>query len=107
MRGLTKIPTALGAAALALVPAAAASAAGPTTTTYHGVFGGAVTYEKCVLTDSSTKHTPPLAEASGVWSVALHGADTATLTVNITVNGVHHVSFGATADQTRVRGAES
>lgn len=70
--------------------AGAASAA--TTTTYHGLFTGPVVYQGCAT-------TPPTAIAHGTWNVALHGASDATVTVNIFVNGKHHVSFGGTVPQ--------
>ena len=75
--------------ALAVAVATTASAA---TTTYHGVFAGPVVYKGCTT-------TPPTALASGTWSVALHGRTDATVTVNIFVNGEHHVSFGGTFPQ--------
>ena len=77
-------------AAAAVVLAATASAA--TTTTYHGIFSGPVVYKSCTT-------TPPTAIASGTWSVALHGTADATISVNIFVNGAHHVSFGGTFPQ--------
>jgi hypothetical protein len=64
------------------------------TTTYHGTFSGNVLYEGCSPSPSSS----PV--ANGVWNVALHGDDSATVTVNISVDGRHHVSYGAGATQT-------
>jgi hypothetical protein len=70
----------------------AATASAAPTTTYHGIFSGPVVYTGCTS-------TPPTAIASGTWSVALHGTTDATVTVNIFVNGEHHVSFGGTVPQ--------
>ena len=72
--------------------AVAATASAGTTTTYHGVFSGPVVYKGCTT-------TPPTAIASGTWSVALHGTTDATVTIDIFVNGEHHVSFGGTFPQ--------
>jgi len=38
---------------------------------------------------------PQTADASGTWSFAEHGS-TGTLSVNITLDGRHHVAFGGT-----------
>ena len=78
----------LGLVAVPLVAAVllAATASAATTTTYHGIFSGSVVY------DCTT--TPPPAVASGTWNVALHGTAVASVTVNIKVDGKHHVSFG-------------
>lgn len=79
---------ALLASLCALVTTASASR----TTTYHGVFSGPVVYTGCTT-------TPPQAIASGTWNVALHGSTDATVTVNIFVDGKHHVAYGGTFPQ--------
>jgi hypothetical protein len=79
-------------ALLASTAAVAATASAATSTTYHGNFSGPVVYKGCTT-------TPQTAIASGTWSVALHGTTDATVTVNIFVNGAHHVSFGGTVPQ--------
>ena len=68
--------------ALAIATPATATAAAAT---YHGVFVGPVEYG-CVA---------PAATASGTWNVTTRG-DTATMTVNIQLDGKHHVAFGGT-----------
>lgn len=77
----------LVAALLAAAAVLAATASAATTTTYHGIFSGTVDYEGCTT-------APPSATASGTWNVALHGTAVASVTVNIKVDGKHHVSFG-------------
>jgi hypothetical protein len=75
------------AALIASAVAVGSTASAATTTTYHGIFSGAVVYEGCTT-------APPTAMASGTWNVALHGTAVASVTVNILVDGKHHVSFG-------------
>ncbi|HEX9042210.1 MAG TPA: hypothetical protein VF838_14485 [Trebonia sp.] len=84
-------------AALPLL-AFAAPVGAATTTTYHGTFTS-VTYTNCA------GGTPPVAAASGVWSISAHGTSDATLAVNIFVAGSHHVSFGGPVAQTTIPGA--
>lgn len=69
---------------LAVTPVAASAGR---TTTYHGTFGGSITYDNCV----GETFVPGV--AGGVWNVAVHG-DSATVSVDIFVDGAHHVSFG-------------
>ncbi len=76
----------LVAALLAAAAVLAATASAATTTTYHGIFSGPVVY--------NCETAPPPAIASGTWNVALHGTAVASVTVNILVDGKHHVSFG-------------
>lgn len=82
MKRLGLVAVLLAAAVVAL----AATASAATTTTYHGIFSGPVVY------DCTT--TPEPAIASGTWNVALHGTTVASVTVNILVDGKHHVAFG-------------
>jgi urease alpha subunit len=77
-------------AAIALVTAAMAPAGAqvPSATTYHGVFTG-VSYDSCAGGD------PAVPVVTGNWNISRLGSSAATVTVNIVINGKHHVSFGA------------
>lgn len=77
----------LFAALLASAVVVGSTASAATTTTYHGIFSGPVVYEGCTT-------SPPSATAGGTWNVAVHGTAVASVTVNILVDGKHHVSFG-------------
>ena len=95
---MTNIRRLLAAAAALPLLAFAAPADAATAVTYHGTFTG-VSYTNCL------GGTPAPAAASGVWTISARGTSQATLTVNIFVNGSHHVSFGAPVAQTTVPGA--
>lgn len=85
MRSLTKVLGMVGVAAFAVgmvVPAQAATAA----STYHGTFNQ-VQYVSCVTEPSTPSVT-------GVWNVTILKGETATFTVNLLLDGKHHVSYG-------------
>ena len=71
---------------LALLAAAPAGAETPASTTYHGVFT-AVVYSGC-------NQVTPTGPVSGPWNIIQRGATDATVSINIFLNGKHHVSFG-------------
>lgn len=86
MRTIRMLSSAVLVGAMAVVtPGGAASAAPPTT--YTGVFGGVIDYTGC------TTGTPLVgAEASGPWSMTLHGTS-AKGSFEILVNGEPHVAY--------------
>ena len=79
-----------------------ASATGNPTAGYHGTFTGPVVF----LEDGATcPGAPAGAVATGRWSLKDRDGRTAILTVNIFVDGAHHVSFGTSLPVTSVDGA--
>ncbi len=89
----------VAATAAGLPPAAAWSA---TTTTYHGTFNGPVAF----LTDGAPCADAPTGQlASGQWRPKDRDGRTAMLSVDIFVDGAHHMSFGAHLPATSVPGA--
>lgn len=86
----TTLVTMLGVTAFAVAMAVPAQAATPATTTYHGTFTSVAYDGPC--TPAAPDPTPAV---TGVWNVSLHNADgTATFTVDILLDGKHHVSYG-------------
>lgn len=66
---------------------AAPTAAAPSATAYHGIFTPVVEF-RC----PEVAPAPDAFVASGTWNVIVRD-DQATVTINILVNGRHHVSF--------------
>ena len=79
-----------------------ASATGHPTATYHGSFTGPVVFLKG---GAPCPGAPVGAVATGGWSLKDRDGKTAILSVNIFVNGAHHVAFGAALPVTVVDGA--
>ena len=82
---------------LALLAPTSAGADTPSATTYHGVFTSRVG-------DTCTPQLPESA-VSGTWNIIKRGDTNATVSINIFVDGKHHVSFGGPVQQTPVEGA--
>jgi hypothetical protein len=99
-RMATRIASGMAAAAalpLALLAPTSAAADTPSTTTYHGVFTSRVG-------DTCTP-TLPDGDVSGTWNIIKRGDSDATVSINISVDGKHHVSFGGPIPQTTVDGS--
>jgi hypothetical protein len=82
---------------LALLAPTAAGAATPSATTYHGVFTSRVG-DTCIP-------QLPVGDVSGTWNIIKRGETNATVSINIFVDGKHHVSFGGPIKQTLVEGS--
>jgi len=82
---------------LALLAPTSASADTPSATTFHGVF----TSREFVGCNQSTS----VGDVSGTWNIIKRGDTDATVSINIFVNGKHHVSFGGPIQQTYVPGS--
>ena len=82
---------------LAFLAPTAAGAATPSATTYHGVFSG-VEFVHC-------NQLTPVGDVSGTWNIIKRGDTDATVSINIFVDGKHHVSFGGPIQQTPVKGS--
>jgi hypothetical protein len=99
-RMATRIASGMAAAAalpLALLAPTSAAADTPSTTTYHGVFTSRE-FTNC-------NDAPSVGVVSGTWNIIKRGDTDATVSINIFVNGKHHVSFGEPAQQTPVAGS--
>ena len=82
---------------LALLAPTSAVADTPAVTTFHGVFTSRAG-------DTCTP-TLPTGDVSGTWNIIKRGDSDATVSINIFVNGKHHVSFGGPIQQTYVEDA--
>lgn len=89
----------IAAATLPLSLLSAGPASAEPATVYRGVFTG-VQYTGCTT-------TPPSGQTvTGPWTISTHNATDAVLTVNIAIDGKHHVSFGAPVSRVEVQGAD-
>jgi hypothetical protein len=82
---------------LALLAPTSAGADTPSATTFHGVFTGRV-FVGC-------ENAPSVGDVNGTWNIIKRGDSDATVSINIFVNGKHHVSFGGPIQQTYVPGS--
>ena len=82
---------------VSLLGGGVARASDPVTQTYHGVF---TTVDHGICTPAVTEEPT----VTGVWQAAVHGTKSVTVTVDMFVDGKHHVSFGVPVAQTRVDG---
>ena len=82
---------------LALLAPTSAGADTPSATTFHGVFTSRVF--------TSCKDAPLPGNVSGTWNIIKRGDIDATVSINIFVDGKHHVSFGGPVLQTHVPGS--
>ena len=82
---------------LALLAPTSAAADAPAATTYHGVFTSRA-FANC-------QPTPDAGDVSGTWNIIKRGDTNATVSINIFVDGKHHVSFGGPVLQTHVPGS--
>ena len=99
-RMATRIASGMAAAAalpLALLAPTSAAADTPSTTTYHGVFTSRE-FTNC-------NDAPQVGVVSGTWNIIKRGDTDATVSINIFVNGKHHVSFGGPIHETYVPGS--
>jgi hypothetical protein len=99
-RMATRIASGMAAAAalpLALLAPTSAAADTPSTTTYHGVFTSRE-FTNC-------NDAPSVGVVSGTWNIIKRGDTDATVSINIFVNGKHHVSFGGPFPQTHADGS--
>ena len=83
---------------LALLAPTSVGADTPSATTFHGVFTGR-DFVNCGA------DTPSAGVVSGTWNIIKRGETDATVSINIFVNGLHHVSFGGPIQQTDVPGS--
>ena len=83
---------------LALLAPTSAGADTPSATTYHGVFTGRA-FTGC------GDNAPDVGDVSGTWNIIKRGDSNATVSINIFVNGKHHVSFGGPVQQADVEGS--
>jgi hypothetical protein len=93
----------VGLLGVAVLAGGSAVAGAGTTTTYHGTFSGAVTYQNCPGAPTDAVY------ASGTWNVALHDATDATVSFNIFTQEdgskrTHHVAYGGTFPQLDLAG---
>jgi hypothetical protein len=99
-RMATRIASGMAAAAalpLALLAPTSAAADTPSTTTYHGVFTSRE-FTNCI-------DAPQVGVVSGTWNIIKRGDTDATVSINIFVDGKHHVSFGGPIPQTDIPGS--
>ena len=82
---------------LALLASTSAGADTPSATTFHGVFTG----RDFVNCNQETSE----GVVSGTWNIIKRGDTDATVSINIFVNGKHHVSFGGPVQQADVAGS--
>jgi hypothetical protein len=82
---------------LALLAPTSAIADTPSATTFHGVFTGRE-FANC------GDNAPLPGVVSGTWNIIKRGGTDATVSINIFVDGKHHVSFGGPVKQTTVEG---
>jgi hypothetical protein len=77
---------------LALLAPTSAVADTPAVTTFHGVFIGSRVFEGC-------ENAASAGDVSGTWNIIKRGDTDATVSINIFVDGKHHVSFGGPFQQ--------
>jgi hypothetical protein len=82
---------------LALLAPTSAGADTPSATTFHGIFTSRA-FTNC-------ENAPSVGDVSGTWNIIKRGETNATVSINIFVDGMHHVSFGGSIPQTNVPGS--